>query len=98
MTENIAFEMIVRCENCDRESSRVISVPKVDGAPTDVNELLESSLLGRLSYSCRHCGSLIGRLVQIQKREVMEPCLQRNVVHDAAHQSNNAHLRTIVSP
>lgn len=60
-----AFELHIRCENCARESLRVLEVPDVDNAPRDVEELVESGLLSGLRYCCAKCESLIGRLFAV---------------------------------
>ena len=57
------FELIIRCENCMRESVRCVPVPDVDDAPSDVDELIESSFLGNMRFSCRKCEGVIGLLV-----------------------------------
>ncbi|ARM12097.1 MULTISPECIES: hypothetical protein [Rhizobium] len=59
------FELQIRCENCMRESARLISVPRIDGAPSDVEELLESGFLRSLRFSCAKCDSAIGILVAV---------------------------------
>ena len=58
----VAFELHIRCENCQRETSRQVTVPLVDDAPRDIDELLDSAFLSSLKYCCRHCQSPIGRL------------------------------------
>lgn len=57
------FELQIRCENCRRETARHVSVPDVDDAPSDVDELVESGFLASLRFSCVNCESAIGRLV-----------------------------------
>ncbi|ANM12082.1 hypothetical protein AMK05_CH03733 [Rhizobium sp. N324] len=57
------FELQIRCENCRRESTKLVCVPRIDDAPSDVEELLESGLLGNLRFSCIKCDSAIGLLV-----------------------------------
>lgn len=57
------FELQIRCENCMRESSRRVSVPGVDDAPADVDELIDSAFLANLKFCCLQCKGMIGRLV-----------------------------------
>ncbi|MBX4944613.1 hypothetical protein [Rhizobium binae] len=71
------FELQIRCENCMRETTRVLSVPRIDDAPGDVEELLESGFLRSLRFSCVRCESAIGLLVGAS--------LRREVCANAAH-------------
>ncbi|MFK4826021.1 hypothetical protein ACI0FM_14715 [Paenochrobactrum sp. BZR 588] len=57
------FTLHVRCENCMRESFMGVAVPKEDGSPTDVDELLESAVLNNLPFKCSKCPSLIGKVI-----------------------------------
>lgn len=61
-----AYELSIRCENCYRETARVIEVPRVDDAPSDVDEFLESAILGNLTFKCQHCDSRIGMLTHVR--------------------------------
>lgn len=60
------FELGIRCDNCMRESSRVVDVPNVDDAPCDPEDLVDSAFLASLYYRCRHCDCQIGRLYRIK--------------------------------
>lgn len=62
---SLAFELHIRCENCARESVRVVEVPDVDDAPQDVEALVDSGLLAGLRYSCAKCEGVIGRLFAV---------------------------------
>lgn len=62
---SLAFELHIRCENCARESVRVVEVPDVDDAPQDVEALVGSGLLAGLRYCCAKCESVIGRLFAV---------------------------------
>ncbi|MBA4797047.1 MAG: hypothetical protein H2043_06565 [Rhizobiales bacterium] len=62
---SLAFELHIRCENCARESVRVLEVPDVDDAPQDVEDLAESGLLSGIRYCCAKCEGLIGRLFAV---------------------------------
>lgn len=57
------FTLHVRCENCMRESFMGVAVPKADGSPNDVDELLESAVLSNLPFKCSKCPSLIGKVI-----------------------------------
>ncbi|MEP9376168.1 hypothetical protein ABLE91_05600 [Aquabacter sp. CN5-332] len=63
------FKLFVRCECCRRESSRVIDVPDVEDAPTDVEELLCSTLLERQVFDCRECHGTIGLITGVATLE-----------------------------
>jgi hypothetical protein len=60
------FKLHVRCENCLKEGVQTLDVPDVVGAPTTVNELLESGLLAHQNFVCRGCDGNIARLVSIK--------------------------------
>lgn len=60
-----AFELHIRCENCSRESVRLLEVPDVDDAPQDVEDLAESGLLSGLRFCCARCECVIGRLFAV---------------------------------
>ncbi len=59
------FTLHIRCENCMRESEKVVEMPLGDDVPRDAEELIESVFLERLSFRCRPCGGVIGRLIGI---------------------------------
>lgn len=59
------FELHLRCENCMRESRKVVNVPNVDDAPCDPEDLIDSAFLQSIPYSCRHCHGSIGKLFRI---------------------------------
>ena len=61
-----SFKLHIRCENCQRESSRVIEVPEADDAPVDPEDMIDSAFLQSIPYSCRPCGGVIGRLFKIE--------------------------------
>lgn len=58
-----SFKLHYRCYNCTRKVFKRLDSPDVDGAPRDVDELLESSLLERQRYLCDGCESAIGVLI-----------------------------------
>ena len=55
----------IRCENCLRESSKVIDVPPGAEVPDDPQELAGEGYINNVSFYCRHCQSVIGRLFAI---------------------------------
>ncbi len=60
-----AFSLHIRCENCLRETTRLLSVPPGDDAPDDVDELMGSGFLSSMSFRCSHCDCVIGQLFGI---------------------------------
>lgn len=65
-----SFELVIRCDNCMRESVRRLNVPDVDDAPSDVDELLDSALLAHIGYGCMRCHGVIGQVTGIRKQAV----------------------------
>lgn len=61
----VPFTLHIRCENCMRDSMKVVDVPIGDDAPRDADDLTESVYLRTIPFRCRPCGSVIGRLVGI---------------------------------
>lgn len=59
------FTLHIRCENCMRDSAKVVEVPCGDHAPRDPDELMDSAFLESIPFRCRHCDSVIGRLTAI---------------------------------
>ncbi|OCJ05285.1 hypothetical protein A6U87_14875 [Rhizobium sp. AC44/96] len=60
------FTLHIRCDNCLRESERVVEMPIGDDVPRDADELIESVFLERLPFRCHPCGGVIGRLFGIR--------------------------------
>jgi hypothetical protein len=60
-----SFKLHLRCTNCLKPAVRSLDVPDADDAPRDVDELMQSALLGRLSFACQ-CGSVIGQVVAVK--------------------------------
>lgn len=63
------FTLHIRCDNCMRDSQKVVQMPVGDDVPRDAEELIESAFLERLPFRCQPCGGLIGRLVGIEGGE-----------------------------
>lgn len=59
------FKLHYRCYNCTRKVFKRLDSPDVEGAPRDVDELMESSLLQRQRYRCDECESAIGVLIAV---------------------------------
>lgn len=59
------FTLHIRCENCLRDSFKVVEMPVGDDVPRDADELVESVYLEKIPFRCRPCDSVIGRLVGI---------------------------------
>ncbi len=51
------FRLHVRCGNCKRVTAHNLSVPNVEDAPREVDELLASAFLERQRMSCSQCQS-----------------------------------------
>lgn len=69
-----SFRLTVRCTNCTRETQKAVNVPAGDEAPRDIDELMESAYWATIQWRCRHCGSVIGRLVAMKQCEApVEP-------------------------
>lgn len=63
------FTLHIRCENCMRDSQKVVQMPVGDEVPRDAEELIESVFLENLPFRCQPCGGVIGRLVGIEGGE-----------------------------
>ena len=61
------FILHVQCTNCLEKASRDVKVPRVDEAPADVDELLESAFLQNQKFVCRHCDNPIGKLIAVSQ-------------------------------
>ena len=57
----------IRCENCLRESSKVLDIPLGIDMPRDAYDLEESGLLGSVRFFCTPCESTIGQLFGISE-------------------------------
>ena len=62
------FVLHIRCSNCNRESTQLVSVPAEEGAPEDIDELIHSAALQNTPYVCVHCDSAIGQLIGVSER------------------------------
>ena len=77
------FKLHLRCENCLRESSKVLDIPDVIDAPTTVAELRDSGVLDAQTFVCIECESTIAHLVAVTAyRPVNEP-VRRPAMSDA---------------
>lgn len=61
----VQLRLHIRCENCLRESSKLLDVPPEADVPTDAYDLEKSGLLQNLTFFCQPCESTIGRLFGI---------------------------------
>jgi hypothetical protein len=59
------FTLHIRCENCMRDSVKVVDMPIGDDVPRDAEELIESVYLEKIPFRCQPCSGVIGRLVGI---------------------------------
>lgn len=62
-----AFTLFLRCENCLRETSRVVEIPPGDDSPRDVDDLLESGFLAQIAFACGPCGNPIAQLIGVKE-------------------------------
>ena len=60
------FTLHIRCDNCLRESEKLVDLPIGDDVPRDADELIESVFLERIPFRCQPCGGVIGRLIGIE--------------------------------
>jgi len=60
------FTLQIRCDNCLRESEKIVDVPIGDDVPRDADELIGSAFLEKLSFRCQPCGGVIGLIVGIE--------------------------------
>lgn len=65
MKSQSPLRLHIRCENCLRESSRVLDVPDGIEVPSDPQELAEEGYLDNVPFFCAHCESTIGKLFAI---------------------------------
>lgn len=61
------------CLGCTKPGVKDVVVPRVDGAPADVEEFLESALLLGVQFVCSRCGGEIGKLVAVTLGEELSP-------------------------
>lgn len=61
------FTLHIRCDNCMRDSVKVIEVPFGDDVPRDADELVGSSFLEQQTFRCRPCGGVIGLITGIEE-------------------------------
>lgn len=59
------FTLHIRCDNCMRDSEKMVEMPVGDEVPRDADELIESVFLEKIPFRCQPCGGVIGRLVGI---------------------------------
>lgn len=55
----------IRCENCLRESSKLLEVPAEVDLPDDARDLAAEGHLDNVAFYCVHCDSSIGKLFAI---------------------------------
>lgn len=65
MQSHPPLRLHIRCENCMRESARLLEAPTGEALPHDPCELAEGGYLDNVPFRCAHCGSLIGKLFAI---------------------------------
>lgn len=61
------FQLLQRCHNCERNQSRILDVPDVEDAPSDIDELMESAFLQSQRFKCRECEGFIGTIVAVKQ-------------------------------
>lgn len=65
MRSSAWFTLHIQCDNCMRDSEKVVEMPVGDDVPRDAEELIESVFLEKLPFRCHPCGGVIGRLIGI---------------------------------
>ncbi|MCS0497897.1 hypothetical protein NVS89_22660 [Ancylobacter sp. MQZ15Z-1] len=68
------FRLDLRCEHCVAESQFFVDVPRVDDAPTGIDELLESAFLERQRFVCSSCANPIGLIAGVVQLRLPEAC------------------------
>ena len=68
-SEGRNFLLHLRCEGCQKLSSRELAIPPYEDVPTSVEDLMESGLLQSVKFCCTRCESVIGRIVAVNMRE-----------------------------
>lgn len=59
------FVLHCLCANCQRPTTRRVLVPRMEGAPTTVDEFIDALEHNPSPFACGHCESLIGELVGV---------------------------------
>ncbi|MDF2621784.1 MAG: hypothetical protein K0S00_4443 [Xanthobacteraceae bacterium] len=57
------FRLKIRCFNCKVDTMHRLDMPAVEGAPTCLDELLESQFLAEQKFACKACEMPIGIIV-----------------------------------
>jgi hypothetical protein len=65
MTHLREFTMHLRCSNCVRPSVQTVAVPRVEEAPSTIDEFLSSAAMTNVPFHCRHCEGTSGILVAV---------------------------------
>lgn len=60
------FELGVRCHNCRKHHVSHLAIPDEEGAPTSVDELLESAFLTDIRFRCTRCDGSIGSIITVK--------------------------------
>ena len=67
MFETRAFDLHILCANCQRPSSKTVTVP-ADGGPCDEDEFIVQLEFRPVPFHCPHCDSSIAELIGINMR------------------------------
>ncbi len=62
---DVQFKLHLRCANCRRDTTRLLNVPRADGAPRDIDELMDSAFLREQRFACTGCEGQIGTIVAV---------------------------------
>lgn len=79
---SIAFKVYVHCPNCQKDYGTRLEPPEAEGAPQDIDELLESNFLREQRFRCQECESPIGIVTGVKELHFeqlvavrrLEPC------------------------
>ena len=67
MFETRTFDLHILCANCQRPSTKAVTVP-AHGGPYDEDEFIEQLEYRPVPFHCPHCDSNIAELVGINLR------------------------------
>jgi len=60
-----AFKLHLRCSNCRKDSTCLLTPPCGPDSPTDIDELLESGWLQQQRFACSQCESIIATITAV---------------------------------
>lgn len=64
-----SFKIYVRCHSCKKDYDKTLAPPSVEGAPCDIDELLESEYLRNQKFKCSECECPIATITGVKELE-----------------------------